>query len=249
MVSDVLLRANDLAIGWSDDARLLEHATFDVARGEIFGILGGSGCGKSTLLRYLIGLEAPLEGTVELMGSPIGEIEGLRPRYGAMFQSGALFGSMTVVENVALPLLTWTDLPKDVALAMAVSKLRLVGLEAAADKTPSELSGGMKKRAAIARALALDPPLLFLDEPSAGLDPATSASLDDLVATLSHDLGVTVVIVTHELESILAIVDRAIMLDKGERRIIAVGSPKELGASDDPRVASFFHPRQKEASS
>lgn len=249
MVNDVLLRANDLAIGWTDEARLLEHATFDVGRGEIFGILGGSGCGKSTLLRYLIGLESPLAGTVEMMGAPIGEIEGRRPRYGAMFQSGALFGSMTVAENVALPLLTWTDLPKDVALRMALAKLALVGLEAAGDKVPSELSGGMKKRAAIARALALDPPLLFLDEPSAGLDPATSASLDELVSTLSRDLGVTVVMVTHELASIRAIVDRAIMLDKTERRIIAVGSPKELGESDDPRVASFFHPRDKEASS
>jgi phospholipid/cholesterol/gamma-HCH transport system ATP-binding protein len=248
MVSAPVLRARDLAIGWADDARLLEHASFDVHRGEIFGILGGSGCGKSTLLRYLIGHETPLAGEVELMGEPLGEIEGRRPKFGAMFQSGALFGSMSVLENAALPLLRWTKLPKDVARGVALAKLKLVGLEAAAEKMPSELSGGMRKRAAIARALALDPPLLFLDEPSAGLDPATSASLDDLIRTLSRDLGSTVVIVTHELDSIRAIVDRAIMLDKGEKRIIAEGSPSALQDHGDPRVAAFFHPRDKEAS-
>jgi phospholipid/cholesterol/gamma-HCH transport system ATP-binding protein len=247
MVSEIMVEARGLAVGWSEDQRLLEDASFQIARGEIFGILGGSGCGKSTLLRYLIGLEEPLAGTVEHMGEPIGVIEGRKPRFGAMFQSGALFGSMTVLENVVLPLRTWTDLSKADAADQAFEKLRLVGLEAAADKQPSELSGGMKKRAAIARALALDPPLLFLDEPSAGLDPVTSASLDDLIQQLSRDLGVTVVIVTHELESIFAIIDRVIMLDKETRSIIANGAPKELKASADERVFAFFNPRSPRA--
>lgn len=243
MVSDVMIEARDLAIGWDEENRLLEEASFDVGRGEIFGILGGSGCGKSTLLRYLIGLEEPLAGTVKHMGEPIGVIEGKKPRFGAMFQSGALFGSMTVLENVVLPLRTWTALSRADAEEKALEKLHLVGLEAAADKNPSELSGGMKKRAAIARALALEPPLLFLDEPSAGLDPITSASLDELIRELSGDLGVTVVIVTHELDSIFAIIDRVIMLDKETRRVIANGAPRVLRESDDPRVFGFFNPR------
>jgi phospholipid/cholesterol/gamma-HCH transport system ATP-binding protein len=163
-----------------------------------------------------------------------------------MFQAGALFGSLTVGENVALPLEEWTDLPADAIAAIAHAKLKLVGLDGAADKLPAELSGGMKKRAAIARALALEPELVFLDEPSAGLDPVMAADLDELVATLSKTLGLTVVLVTHELESIFRIADRIVMLDKEAKTIIATGAPKDLKDSADPRVSDFFNRRSKE---
>jgi phospholipid/cholesterol/gamma-HCH transport system ATP-binding protein len=158
-----------------------------------------------------------------------------------MFQQGALFGSMTVGENIALPIEQWTKLPEDAVRAMVRAKLRVVGLEAAEEKLPSELSGGMRKRAAIARALALEPSLVFLDEPSSGLDPVTSAELDALIVTLRRGLGITVVLVTHELGSILDIVDRCIMLDPDSRSIVARGEPRELLESSDPRVHAFFH--------
>ena len=234
------IEVRDLAIGWSRDAVLLEHADFDVARGEIFGILGRSACGKSTLLRALVGLEDPLAGAISIGGAGPPRLGAGRPRFGVMFQQGALFGSMTVGENVALALSRWTDLPADAIRAIVRAKLRLVGLEAAEDQLPATLSGGMRKRAAIARAIALEPSLVFLDEPSSGLDPVTSAELDRLIATLAHVLGLTVVVVTHELGSIDAIVDRCILLDRAERRIIAEGPPRALRASADPRVRNFF---------
>jgi phospholipid/cholesterol/gamma-HCH transport system ATP-binding protein len=236
-----IIEVRDLSIGWSEDAILLQGATFQVERGEVFAILGGSGCGKSTLLRYLIGLAEPLAGDIQIAGVGRPNLEVGRPAFGVMFQAGALFGSMTIGDNVGLPIRAWTDLPRDAIAAMARAKLRLVGLEGSEDKLPNELSGGMKKRAAIARAMALEPSLLFLDEPSAGLDPVTSSELDDLILTLTRASGLTVVIVTHELASIEKIVDRCIMLDKDTKSILAVGAPKDLKESDDERVHGFFH--------
>jgi phospholipid/cholesterol/gamma-HCH transport system ATP-binding protein len=240
-----IIKVEHLTMGWGDVV-LQEDMNFEVKRGDIFAILGGSGCGKSTLLRYLIGLEPIAKGgRVCIAGrSDIDLDEGLPP-FGVMFQAGALFGSMTVGENIELPLEEWTDLAPDAIAAIARAKLKLVGLEAAYDKFPAELSGGMKKRAAIARALALDPELVFLDEPSAGLDPITSSELDDLILTLNGSMGLTVVLVTHELASIFKIASRGIMLDRESKSIIANGSPKELAEMDDPRVRKFFQRESK----
>lgn len=243
---DPIIRVRDLTIGWGDVV-LQRGLSFEVERGEIFAVLGGSGSGKSTLLRFLIGLEPPLAGEIEVAGRAAVDLDAGLPPFGVMFQGGALFGSLTVEENVALPLEEHTALPPDAIHAIARAKLRLVGLEGAADKFPSELSGGMKKRAAIARALALEPELVFLDEPSAGLDPVTSAELDDLIVTLNRALGLTVVLVTHELDSIFGIAHRVIMLDRESKSIIATGDPRELKASPDARVSDFFNRRSHDA--
>jgi phospholipid/cholesterol/gamma-HCH transport system ATP-binding protein len=241
MTDELLIRVSDLTIGW-DDVVLQQGATFDVARGDIFAILGGSGCGKSTLLRYLVGLEDPLVGDIQVAGIGRPHLEVGRPQFGVMFQSGALIGSLTVGENVGLPLQEWTDLAPEAVTAIVRAKLRLVGLPGVMEKMPSELSGGMKKRAAIARAMALEPNLIFLDEPSAGLDPVSAVELDELILTLNRSLGLTVVVVTHELPSIFKIVSRCIMLDKESKSIIATGDPRTLrDESKDPRVRTFFH--------
>jgi phospholipid/cholesterol/gamma-HCH transport system ATP-binding protein len=248
MSTDTVIQVTDLTIGYGDSV-LQKDANFVVQEQDVFAILGGSGCGKSTMLRHLVGLEMPKGGSIDIAGVGSPNLEVGRPPFGVMFQSGALFGSLTVGENVALSLEQWTDLPSDAIRAVVLAKLRLVGLDAAVDKFPAEISGGMKKRAGIARALALEPKLIFLDEPSAGLDPVSAVELDELILTMNRGMGLTVVIVTHELPSIFKIVNNCIMLDKESRSIIATGDPRELrDTSADPRVHRFFNRMTKEAS-
>ncbi len=245
-MTEPLIQVTGLTMGW-DDVVLQKDATFHVDRGEVFAILGGSGCGKSTLLRNLIGLETPMAGEISI-GGLRPNLDAGRPPFGVMFQGGALFGSLTVGENVGLQLEEWTDLPHEAIGAIVRAKLKLVGLDGAENKLPSEISGGMKKRAAIARAMALEPDLLFLDEPSAGLDPVSGVELDELILTLNRVLGLTLVLVTHELPSILKIARRCIMLDKETQSIIATGDPRQLREDEaDPRVHQFFNRLPKES--
>lgn len=245
MSGEPIIRVRDLAVRF-DGRTIFERVSFDVMPGEIFVILGGSGCGKSTLLKAMIGLIEPAEGTVELLGEEMGALDAaarraLLRRIGVMWQSGALFGSMTLAENVEVPIEEHTALPREAREMLARARLGLVGLGDASARLPAEISGGMAKRAGIARAMALDPPLLFLDEPSAGLDPITSAGLDKLIRDLSRGIGTTFVVVTHELQSILAIGDRCIMLDKEAKGMIAEGDPRRLREeSTHPTVRAFF---------
>ena len=210
---------------------VLDGVNLEVFAGETMVVMGPSGCGKSTLLRHMIGSMWPDEGRVELFGQDLGamsdsELDSARKRFGILFQSGALFNSMTVGENVALPLREHTNLDEDTIEIIVRIKLELVGLREALDRMPSEISGGMKKRAGLARAIALDPEILFYDEPSAGLDPVTSAEIDHLIMDLSGKLGVTSVVVTHEMDSAFRIADRMAMLDRG--RMLMVGSRREF---------------------
>ncbi len=225
---------------------IFDDVSCEVYRGEVFVILGGSGCGKSTLLKHMIGLYPAWAGHIWIDGDDIATAEGeerlrILRKLGVMYQSGALFGSMTLRQNITLALEEFTDLPREAMDLIAATKLRMVGLDGFEEYLPAEISGGMKKRAAIARAMALDPQILFLDEPSAGLDPITSAELDQTILKLSRNLGATFVVVTHELESIYTIADRVIMLDKRILGISATGSPADLrDHSEDAWVRSFF---------
>ena len=239
-----LLHAEDLTL--TVGGRIIQrHLTFDVRPGEILVLMGGSGCGKSTLMRHLIGLQMPasgrvLHGDVDLADADDAQLSELRRRFGVMFQAGALWSSMSVGDNVMLPLREFTEMDDEEAEQVARFKLALVGLGGAFDESPAALSGGMRKRAAIARAMALDPPLLFLDEPSAGLDPLTSAHLDELILKLRDHLGSSIVLVTHELSSIFAVADRALFLDAKERTMIALDAPRSLLETGPDIVRSFL---------
>ena len=243
--AEAVIQAQEVAMRFGVRT-IFKNVTFDVKKGEVFVILGGSGCGKSTLLKLLIGLMPPSKGHISVLEGDWAKLEGearrgLLARIGVMWQSGALLGSLTLAENIMLPIEAHTKLPEAARALVASAKLGLVGLGDAAARLPAEISGGMLKRAGIARAMALDPEILFLDEPSAGLDPITSAGLDALILSLARETGTTFVVVTHELQSILAIGDRCIMLDKDAQGLIAEGDPKKLrDESEQPTVRAFF---------
>ncbi|MEJ6003463.1 ABC transporter ATP-binding protein [Paucibacter soli] len=244
-----LLRAEGLSLAVAGRV-IQKDLSFELRRGEILVLMGGSGCGKSTLMRHLIGLQTPaagrvLHGDVDLAEADDAQLAELRRRFGVMFQAGALWSSMTVGENVMLPLREFTELDDDAAEQLARFKLALVGLDGAFDESPAALSGGMKKRAAIARAMALDPPLLFLDEPSAGLDPLTSARLDELILNLRDHLGTSIVLVTHELDSIFAVADRALFLDAKEKTMIALDAPRQLLETGPDTVRAFLRRKER----
>ncbi len=242
---DKIIEVRDLTVGY-DNITVMENLNFSVKRGEVFAILGGSGCGKSTILKHMIGLYKPIKGDITINGISIVEAAEnekleLTKQFGVLYQSGALFSSLTLEENIALPLGEFTDLPKKIITSLAKVKLSQVGLEGFENYSPFEISGGMRKRAGLARAMALDPDILFFDEPSAGLDPISSAELDKLILDLKDTTGSTMVIVTHELDSIFTVADRVIILDKKSKSIVADGKPKEIrNNTKDPWIKDFL---------
>lgn len=243
-----IIEVRDLVTHYGE-TKVLDGVSFDVKRGEIFVIIGGSGCGKTTLLKHMTGLLKPTSGHVIHDGVDIGnldedQIAQVQRNIGIAFQSGGLFNSMTVGENVAMPLREYGNMDGDLITALVRLKLSMVGLGGTADLLPGELSGGMRKRAGLARAIALDPPVIYFDEPSAGIDPILASGLDDLILSLNKLLGITFIIVTHELHSIRKISHRILMLDKG--RAIFVGTLDEALHTSVPRVKQFFERRPDE---
>lgn len=240
------IEVTDLTLAYGDFL-IQKDLTFTVNHGDIFVIMGGSGCGKSTVLKSLIGLKPPAKGKVLFEGTDFWAAEpdareAMMRGFGVLYQSGALWSSMTLAENVALPLAEYTELGASDIQELAAMKLALVGLAGFEDFYPSEISGGMQKRAGIARAMALDPAILFFDEPSAGLDPISSRRLDDLVLELRDSLGTTIVIVSHELASIFAVASNSVFLDAATRTMIAVGDPRELrDRGPNPEVREFLN--------
>jgi phospholipid/cholesterol/gamma-HCH transport system ATP-binding protein len=231
-------------ITYFDDRRILDNINVRVRKGEVLVVLGGSGCGKTTLLRHLIGLLQPRSGHIYIKGQDITQLEeealnNIRKKMGMLFQGAALFNSMTLGDNVALPLREHTKLAEPTIKIMTRIKLGLVGLAGFGDFKPAQLSGGMKKRAGLARALAMDPEILFFDEPSAGLDPIIAAEIDELILKLKRAFRMTMVIVTHELASAFLVADRILMLDAGQ--VIAAGTPEELKSNPNPRVQQFLN--------
>jgi phospholipid/cholesterol/gamma-HCH transport system ATP-binding protein len=242
-----IIQVTDFAAGYGTTT-ILHDVSFNVRSGEILVIAGDSGCGKSTLLKHMIGLLNPTKGKISIDGDDLASApdgpqrDKIISKFGVSFQGGALFGSMTILENVRLQLQEFVHLPGEMPDMIALTKLQLVGLADSAQQMPAELSGGMQKRAAIARALARDPRIVFMDEPSAGLDPITSAEMDQLILSLNKLLGTTFVIVSHELPSILNIAHRVLLFQKEKRTLVAEGDPRELGkTSKDAWVKAFFN--------
>lgn len=248
MESSNTIEIRDLIVDYGT-RRILNNISFDIKQGEIMVIMGGSGAGKSTLLRCMLGLKKPSKGNIHMLGTDIchaskGELYTLREQMGVAFQGGALFTSMSVAENIQLPLREHTDLDENTIQIMTRIKLDMVNLLPHEHLMPSELSGGMKKRAALARAIIMDPKVLFFDEPSAGLDPITSAELDELIIMLKESMKMTIIVVTHELESVFTIADRIAIL--GEGQLIQVGTPHEIKASTDQRVIDLLNRTPRE---
>jgi len=245
MQQEFAIRVRDLVVGFGRQT-VLDHLSLDVRRGEILGLVGASGGGKSVLMRTIIGLIPRQGGTIEVMGQPIGgRKEGAATTWGILFQQGALFSSLTVRQNVQFPLRENLVLSQELMDEIAIAKLEMVGLRAQdADKFPSELSGGMTKRVALARALALDPPILFLDEPTSGLDPIAAGDFDALIRTLQKTLALTVFMVTHDLASLTTVCDRVAALADG--KIVAIGPMRELLQSEHPWVRAYFHGKRSQ---
>lgn len=243
--TDAHITVRSLTMAYGDFV-IQRDVSFSIQRGEVFVIMGGSGCGKTTLMRHLIGLQRPATGTVLLGKDDFWKAdpetrESMLRRFGVLYQNGALWSSMTLTENIAVPLQEYTDLSPDDIRDVTALKLSLVGLGGYGDFYPAQISGGMRKRAGLARAMALDPEILFFDEPSAGLDPLSSRRLDDLILQIRDALGSTIVVVSHELASIFAIADSAIFLDAQARTLIAHGHPQAMIDDNvDPRVTTFL---------